>query len=79
MAILLGIAGALVLVLLVSGAAMAILTWLILKWMVILFAIVGGIAGGFLFGEKGGVLLGAILGVAVAIFLLVAIANREKQ
>ncbi len=62
-----------------TGAIAALLTWLVLKWNFIAFAILGGIAGGMLQGEKGGVLLGAVAGEAVGIGLLVSLAKSKAK
>ena len=62
-----------------TGAIAAFFTWLVLKWIVIAFAILGGIAGGMLFGKKGGVFIGAVAGSVIGIGLLVAALNQKSK
>ena len=76
------VAGSVVVILILliaTGAAIAIVTWLVLKWVVIVFGILGGIAGGLLFGEKAGVFIGAIIGAVFGIGLLTMLGTRNDE
>lgn len=79
MGFLLSFVAVVVVVLVATGAAFAFVAWLVVKWVVIAFAILGGFAGGYLLGDKGGVFIGAVLGGLLGIAVLASASRESKE
>ena len=77
MGFVLGLIGALLLLFFAGGVVLAVFTWFVMKWVFILFAIIGGVIGGVIFQERAGVLLGAVVGVGLGFSLLAFLGSRN--